>query len=94
MKNSDEIKKAAALSYKKGDAAPIITALGKGKIAERIISTAQKNNIPLFKDDALIDTLLNFELGSEIPPELYEIVAEILAFICHLDKIRGDENAK
>ena len=42
MKDNNEIKKAAALSYKKGDAAPIITALGKGKIAERIISNSQK----------------------------------------------------
>ena len=93
MKNKGEIKKAAALSYEKGDAAPKITALGKGEIAERIINTAEKNNVPLFKDDNIVNTLLNFELGSEIPPELYEIVAEILVFICHIDKLRGDVNA-
>ncbi len=92
MKNINDTKKAAALSYKKGDAAPKITALGEGKIAERIIDTAQKNNIPLFKDENLVETLLNFQLGSEIPPELYEIVAEILVFISNIDKLRGEEN--
>lgn len=92
MKNINDTKKAAALSYKKGDASPKITALGEGKIAERIIDTAQKNNIPLFKDENLVETLLNFQLGSEIPPELYEIVAEILVFISNIDKLRGEEN--
>lgn len=92
MKSDYKIKKAAAITYSEGDAAPKITAIGKGIIAEKIINTAKKNNIPFFKDDSLVDTLINLELGEEIPPELYEIVAEILVFICHIDRKRGESN--
>ncbi|MCK9216572.1 MAG: EscU/YscU/HrcU family type III secretion system export apparatus switch protein [Firmicutes bacterium] len=93
MNKKDKIKKAAAIRYEKGDSVPKITAMGKGVIAEKIINTAKKNNIPFFKDDSLVETLLNLKLGSEIPTELYEIVAEILVFVCHIDKKRGEFNA-
>ncbi len=94
MRNDSKIKKAAAITYSEGDPAPKVTALGKGIIAERIINTAKQNNIPFYKDDSLVDTLLNMELGSEIPPDIYEIIAEILVFICHIDKKRGGQNVK
>lgn len=92
MNKKDKIKKAAAIKYAKGDFVPKVTAMGKGVIAEKIINTAKKNSIPFFKDDSLVETLLNLELGSEIPSELYEIVAEILVFVCHIDKKRGEFN--
>ncbi len=92
MKKKVRIKKAAAIRYAKDDTVPKVTAIGKGIIAEKIINTAKKNNIPLFKDDSLVDTLSILEPGSEIPPELYEIVAEILVFICHIDAKRGELN--
>ncbi|HCJ58032.1 Flagellar biosynthetic protein FlhB [bioreactor metagenome] len=92
-KSTKPIKKAAALSYNKGDIAPKITAAGKGIIAENIIKAAEKNKVPIFQDKNLVDSLLGFELGSNIPPELYVVVAEILAFVSYIDRTRGDENA-
>jgi len=92
-KDTNIIKKAAALSYKKGDTAPRITAAGKGIIAENIIKAAERNNVPIFKNENLVDGLLNFNLGSEIPSELYVVVAEVLAFVSYMDKlIEGEEN--
>ena len=88
MNTKDKIKKAAALTYNLGDTAPKITALGRGETADRIISTAEKSNIPIYKDERLANTLLDFEIGSEIPPELYEVVAEILVFISNIDKFK------
>lgn len=85
MEKEKVIKKAAALSYEAGTGAPKITALGKGEIAEKIIQTARQNNIPVFENSSLIETLINLDLGAEIPPELYGVVAEILVFISEVD---------
>lgn len=92
MKN--KMKKAAALAYKPGDLAPKITAMGKGEIAERIIKTAQENNVPIFENSELVETLVNLDIGDQIPPELFGVVAEILVFISNLDRLKGDGNGK
>lgn len=84
-----KIKKAAALSYKQGEIAPTISALGKGEIAERIIKTAKENDVPVFENSEIVETLLNFDLGAEIPEELYNVVAEILVFISNMDRQKG-----
>lgn len=90
--SAKDIKKAAALSYDEGDIAPKITAAGKGIIAENIVKAAERNKIPVFQDKKLIDSLLGLDLGSNIPAELYMVVAEVLAFVSYIDKARGEEN--
>lgn len=87
-----KLKKAAALSYEQGEEAPKVTALGKGEIAHKIIETAKKNDIPVFENSGLVDALMKLEIGWQIPPELYGVVAEILVFISKIDKIKGYEN--
>ena len=87
--NGEKAKTAVALSYMPGDAAPKILATGKGAVAERIIETAQEADVPTYKDDKLADTLSRLEIGDMIPPELYEVVAEILVFVNDMDKIRA-----
>lgn len=85
----DEKKTAVALSYEKGDRAPKILAAGHGQIAERIIKEAKESDVPLYRDDSLAETLSELEIGSEIPKELYEVMAEILLYVDGMDKIRG-----
>jgi flagellar biosynthesis protein len=86
-----EMKKAAALSYKSGDTAPIVTALGKGEVAERIVKTAKENDVPVFEDAELVSTLLHLDLGKYIPQELYSVVAEVLIFVSDIEKkLKGD----
>lgn len=89
-----KIKKAAALAYNLGETAPKISALGKGEMAERIIKTAKENNVPIYENGELVETLLNFDIGQEIPAELYAVVAEILVFISNIDRIKGGTNGK
>lgn len=84
-----EIKTAVALSYEAGDLAPKILASGKGKVAERIIEKAIEGNVPLYQDHKLADTLSKLEIGDAIPPELYDVVAEILVFVDHMDKLKS-----
>lgn len=92
MKKREEkgIKQAAALQYTPGsDSAPKIIALGKGQIAEKIMETAQKHDVPLFKDPNLAAVLGSMRIGVEIPEDLYEVVAGILVFVSSLDKKYG-----
>ena len=85
-------KQAIALAYDPNeDGAPRVIASGKGLIAEKIIEEAQQNDIPVHEDSKLADTLSKLEIGEAIPPELYEVVAEILIFVDAMDKIKAKE---
>lgn len=85
----EEEKTAVAISYEPGEAAPKILATGKGAIAEKIIETARESNVPLYKDNKLADTMSRLKIGDMIPPELYEVVAEILVFVDDMDKMKS-----
>jgi flagellar biosynthesis protein len=83
-------KKAVALRYKTGDDnAPRVTAKGTGLIAENIIEMARKHGIPIKDDPDLIEVLSRLDLNEEIPPELYVVVAELLAFVYRLNGKKG-----
>ena len=82
-------KTAIALQYEKGYEAPTVIATGKGHIADRIIEGAKDADIPIYEDDKLAKTLSNLEIGDMIPPELYEVVAEVLVFVDKMDKIKS-----
>ena len=69
-------------------------ATGQGLIAEKIIEKASEENIPIHKDEQLAKTLSKLEVGDAIPPELYEVVAEILVFVDAMDKIKGKMDRK
>jgi flagellar biosynthesis protein len=77
-------KTAVAISYNEKDTAPRVMAKGKGEIAERIISIALENKIPIQEDKVLASALSQVDLEEAIPPELYSVVAEILAFVYRL----------
>lgn len=80
-------QKAVALKYDpEVDQAPVVVAKGKGYIAETIINTAKESGVPIKEDNELINYLMSLDLYEEIPPELYSIIAEILAFIYRVDK--------
>jgi len=82
--------RAVALRYDvHQDFAPRVTAKGQGSTADRIIGRAQDHEVPVYQDERLVKELLQFELGTEIPPELYEIVAQVLVFVESVDAEKG-----
>ncbi len=83
----DPIKKAVAIKYDPSEVAPKVVASGKGVIAEKIIENG--GDIPVYKDSKLVDQLEKIEIGNQIPPELYEVVAQVLIFISDLDKLES-----
>lgn len=89
MEDKKKIKQAVALEYDPEDIAPKVIATGQGVLAERILEEASKNYIPIHEDEQLAKTLSKLNVGDAIPPELYEIVAEILVFVDAMDKIKG-----
>lgn len=82
-------KTAVALGYNPDDSAPRIIASGKGYLAEKIIHAAGTNQIPVHKDSKLANSLSKLDLGEYIPPELYEVVSEILIFVNDMDTLKG-----
>lgn len=83
-------KTAVALEYEPEiDRAPKVVAGGHGHVAERIIETAQEHDVPVHQDENLARSLAEIEIGEYIPPELYQVVAEVLIFVDSMDKIRG-----
>jgi flagellar biosynthesis protein len=80
-------KQAVALRYQAGVMeAPKVIAKGKGYVAEQIIKQAREHQIPIQEDPSLVEVLGKLDLNQQIPPELYQVVAEILAFVYRLDK--------
>ena len=85
----EKIKQAIAIEYDPNEVAPKIIASGKGLLAERILDKAREESIPIHKDVSLANTLARLEIGETIPPELYEVVAEILVFVDRLEQINA-----
>lgn len=79
-------KKAAALKYDNGYTAPVVTAGGMGHIADKILEIAKEKNVPVVYDEELANLLTNIDVGSEIPIELYDAVAKVIAYVMDLDK--------
>jgi flagellar biosynthesis protein len=82
-----DMEKAVALRYDtEKDEVPVVVAKGQGFIAEKIKEIAWESGVPIKEDRELADYLMALDLYEEIPPELYAVVAEILAFIYSMDK--------
>lgn len=83
-----DIKKAIALNYDIDiDHAPKIVAKGKGALASNIIKIAQDNDVPIKKDEDLIELLSAIDIDKEIPQSMYKAVSEIFSFIYDLTTI-------
>lgn len=76
------MKKAVALRYDhQKERAPRVVAKGKGESAENIIKIAELHNLPIRKDEDLVELLSKVELDREVPEKLYVAVAEVFSFI-------------
>lgn len=79
---------AVALKYTaEKNGAPVVVAKGQDYIALKIIEIAQEHHIPMKEDKPLAHALYKaVEIGHEIPPEFYSVIAEILAWVYSLKK--------
>ena len=78
--------KAAALKYDQEESnAPTLIAKGQGGVAKKILELAQEHDVSIFQNKALVDSLLNLELQEEIPPRLYQAVAELFSWLMKVE---------
>ena len=84
---SQKRKKAVALKYDETkSSAPEVAASGAGRVAEKMIHEANKNEVPILEDSSLVELLSELNLNETIPEELYQAVAEVFAFIYRTDE--------
>jgi flagellar biosynthesis protein len=78
---------AAVIKYEEGiDSGPQVVARGKGQVAEKIIALAKQSNVHVEEDPTLLENLLDMDLGDNLPPQLYGVMAEILLLIEEMDR--------
>lgn len=77
--------RATALKYS-GAGAPHVAATGAGLLADRIVEIAREAGVPIRRDEALSEALAALEVGAEIPPALYQAVAEALVWALGLER--------
>jgi flagellar biosynthesis protein len=82
---SKPIQTAVAIAYQTGDNAPKVVAKGKGLIAEEIISRAKEHGVFIHQSKELVSLLMKVDLDQDIPPNLYRVVAELLAWLYHIE---------
>lgn len=82
-----KIKKAASIKYEQGYEAPIVTAAGMGRVAEKIIEKAEKNDVTIVENEELANLLANVDVGDSVPYELYDAVAKIIAYVMDIDSL-------
>ncbi|PHO11055.1 MULTISPECIES: EscU/YscU/HrcU family type III secretion system export apparatus switch protein [Malaciobacter] len=90
-----KIQKAAALKYDlEKDKAPRLIAKGQDHVAKNIIKIAKENELPIKKDEDLIELLSKLDIDKEIPDSMYKAVAQIFSFIYDLTKKNRDNSEK
>ncbi len=88
-----QIRKAVALRYAPDqNKAPTVVAKGKGLLAESILAKAKESGVPVQEDPSLVEILSQLELEQEIPPELYQLVAEVLSMIYRTDRVAKERS--
>lgn len=86
---ADERRRAVALAYREGDEAPRVVAKGYGEIAERIIEEAARQDIYVHDAPELVALLMNLDLDEQIPPSLYQVIAELLVWVRQIADDQG-----
>lgn len=81
--------KAVALSYDQSNSVPRVVAKGEGLVARNIVEKGIEEDIVIYEDKDLVDSLIGLDLDEEIPEELYEAVAEIIFYVYKLDIDKG-----
>jgi flagellar biosynthesis protein len=82
---------AVALAYQTGDLAPKVVAKGRGLVAEQIISRAREHGVFVHESKELVALLMQVDLEKHIPPALYRAVAELLAWLYHIEAVQQTE---
>lgn len=76
---------AVALTYSPGDTAPTVVAKGRGLVAREIIERAHEAGVYVHESPELVSLLMQIDLDAHIPPQLYTVIAELLAWLYRVE---------
>ena len=79
------VREAIALAYRQTDAAPRVVAKGKGLVAEEIIARAREHGVFVHESPELVALLTQVDIDQHIPPQLYQAIAELLAWLYRIE---------
>ena len=79
-------RKAVAVKYDGKLPAPFIVAKGKDALAERLVQIAREHGVVIAKENKLSEMLFDIDVGTFIPEELYEIIAQLLSYVYDVRK--------
>jgi flagellar biosynthesis protein len=80
------VQEAVALRYSKDkEDAPRVVAKGRGFVAQQLLAVARRHAVPVYQNQAVTNLLMAVELDREIPPDLYQAVANVLAYVYRMD---------
>lgn len=82
--------RAVALTYSENDSAPRVVAKGYGRVADAIVARAQEHGLYVHSSPELVGLLMQVDLDDRIPPQLYQAVAELLAWVYELEAAARD----
>lgn len=83
-------RRAVALAYRDGDDAPRVVAKGYGLVAERIMAEASRQGIYVHDAPELVALLMRLDLDERIPPNLYQVIAELLVWVREIAATAGE----
>ncbi|QCP11413.1 EscU/YscU/HrcU family type III secretion system export apparatus switch protein [Pseudoduganella umbonata] len=87
------LNSAAALAYRDGSGAPKVVAKGRGLVAEQIIAVAAEAGVYVHESKELVSLLMDIDLDRQIPPALYRVIAELLAWLYHIEAAKKSGTA-
>ena len=93
MNQHETQQNAVALAYEVGSRAPKVVAKGRGLIAEEIIRRANESGVFVHQSKELVALLMQVELDKDIPPLLYRVVAELLAWLYQVEARQASRQA-
>ena len=80
------VQEAVALRYSKDkEDAPRVVAKGRGFVAQQLLAVARRHAVPVYQNQAVTNLLMAVEMDREIPPDLYQAVANVLAYVYRMD---------
>jgi flagellar biosynthesis protein len=83
--DNESVREAIALAYRQTDAAPRVVAKGKGLVAEEIIARAREHGVFVHESPELVALLTQVDIDQHIPPQLYQAIAELLAWLYRIE---------
>ncbi|MEC5163735.1 MULTISPECIES: EscU/YscU/HrcU family type III secretion system export apparatus switch protein [unclassified Janthinobacterium] len=83
------LQTAVALAYQRDAGAPTVVAKGSGLVAANIIASAQEHGVFVHESKELVALLMDIDLDRQIPPALYRAIAELLAWLYHVESAQS-----